>query len=336
MIFSTDKTKLSAFNGSKTAYPLYVTLGIFDAAIRRKPSHYAQMLVGYLPTVQLAGDSLTDADTRLARQRLFHHCMAQILQPLIDAGRHGIRMTGGDGAVRLCFPVVAAYVADHPEQCLVACTRFGQDCPMCPVKQDDFGNHICKPFRDSMSSLRSINRAGRQPTLARADEVLKTAGLNYIRNPFWKDLPHFNIHQSFPPDLLHQIYQGVFKHLVAWLRAAVGDAELDARFQRLPPMHGIRSFSEGISHLTNVSAGEHKQISKQLLGCIVGAVPNGVVRATVALLDFIYIAQYRSHSTVTLEYLKMALNEFHKHKDVFVNIGVRNGESLFAHSCDNY
>jgi len=41
------------------------------------------------------------------------------------------------------------------------------------------------------------------------------------------------------------------------------------------------------------------------------------------LLDFIYCAQYQSHSNDTLEYLKMALQDFHKNKHVFWDLGVR-------------
>ena len=35
--------------------------------------------------------------------------------------------------------------------------------------------------------------------------------------------------------ILHQLYQGVIKHLVAWLTEAYGAAEIDARCRRLPP-----------------------------------------------------------------------------------------------------
>ncbi|KIM78368.1 hypothetical protein PILCRDRAFT_75668, partial [Piloderma croceum F 1598] len=101
-----------------------------------------------------------------------------------------------------------------------------------------------------------------------------------------------------------------------------GDTELDARFKRLPPAHGVRHFKVGISGLTQVSGPEHKDICKELLGCLLGlsSIPLGAVRASRALLDFLYLAQYPSHSDDTLKYLQDALDEFHVNKEVFLNL----------------
>ncbi|KZV87607.1 hypothetical protein EXIGLDRAFT_564596, partial [Exidia glandulosa HHB12029] len=45
------------------------------------------------------------------------------------------------------------------------------------------------------------------------------------------------------------------------------------------------------------------------------------VRAARSLLDFTYIAQYACHTDETLKMMETALDEFHKHKDVFLNTG---------------
>ena len=80
-----------------------------------------------------------------------------------------------------------------------------------------------------------------------------------------------------------------------------------------------------------------KEICKQILGCMVGKAPAGAVRATRALLDFLYIAQYRSHTTETLQYLQDALDAFHRDKDTFINLGVRNDFDLpKLHSLQHY
>lgn len=254
--------------------------------------------------------------------------MREIVRPLVGAGTDGIDLTGGDGAIRRCYPILAAYAADYPEQCLVTCSRSGRACPVCGAPLDEFGGHICYETRDASETLELLRDAASSTSLAQADAKLKPHGLNFVDHPFWEDLPHCNIHACITPDILHQGYQGVLTHLVGWLRRAVGDAELDARFQRLPPMHGLRQFTNGISCLSRVSAQEHKDMCKQLVGCIIGKVPTAAVRATVALLEFFYLAQYQSHTDVTLGYMETALDEFHKHKKVFLELGVREGMFL--------
>jgi hypothetical protein len=49
ILLSSDKTQLTMF-GSKTAYPVYMTIGNIPKEIRRKPSRRAYVLLAYLPT----------------------------------------------------------------------------------------------------------------------------------------------------------------------------------------------------------------------------------------------------------------------------------------------
>jgi hypothetical protein len=136
------------------------------------------------------------------------------------------------------------------------------------------------------------HNTSQQSTRVRADAAVRDHGLNLILDPFWIELLHCNIHDTITPDILHQIYQGLVRHLCGWISTLIGDAELDAHFKRMPCVHGVRLFSHGISGLTQVSGPEHREICKQLLGCIVDApvAPAGVIRATCSLLDFLEIA----------------------------------------------
>lgn len=306
--------------GDQTAYPVYMSLGNIDSDVCARPSSHAWVLVGYLPTAKLDNAGLGEQAARLARARLFHHCMSIIVEPLKELGKTGKFMTAGDGAVRHCFPIVACYIADHPEQTLVTCTRYAQMCPICSARAKDFGRNSKLPTRNSEDTLTSIRDGCDQSTATRQNELLKEAGVTGVVEPFWKDLPHCNIHETITPDILHQLYQGVVRHAVEWVQRVVGVSELDARFQRLPPTHGVRLFKNGISTLQQVSGPEHKEISKQLLGCMVGNASRDAVRATRALLDFLYIAQYCRHSTETLQYLQDALNNFHANKDAFDDV----------------
>lgn len=320
------------FSGDKTAYPVYLTIGNIPKSIRRKPSQHAQILLAYLPTDPLDGAELSEDAARVARARLFHYVMSIVMEPLKAAARDGVDMTSGDGAIRHCHPIPACYVADYPEQCLVTCVRYGRTCPGCKARWEDLGeNKDAADWEPRLQrrSLRTMKHATQLRTATKIEEVLKLHGLNDVPEPFWRDFAHTEIHRAITPDILHQLYQGLVKHLVSWITNLVGATELDARFRCLPPTHGVRLFSSGITGLTMVSGNEHKDICKQLLGCLVGAkVPLGAIRATRALLDFLYLAQYQSHSESTLKYLQTALDEFHQDKQVFLTTVARKSKSL--------
>ena len=53
------------------------------------------------------------------------------------------------------------------------------------------------------------------------------------------------------------------------------------------------------------------------------ATERHVLHAACSLIDFIYLAQYQSHTDETLNGLKQALDNFHGAKDVFIELGLR-------------
>ncbi|KAI0260618.1 hypothetical protein BC834DRAFT_925821 [Gloeopeniophorella convolvens] len=97
VILSSDKTSLSQHSGDKEAWPVYLTIG------------------------NIAKDmEMFTTDTRSALT-------------LVRAGSEGVDMTCPNGFVRRIFPILAAYIADYPEQCLIACCRQNT-CPICPIE----------------------------------------------------------------------------------------------------------------------------------------------------------------------------------------------------------
>lgn len=63
-------------------------------------------------------------------------------------------------------------------------------------------------------------------------------------------------------------------------------------------------------------------MAKILLGCIQDLLLSKGVKAIWWLLDFIYLAQYSTHDTATLQYLCNAFQKFHQHKDYFIDVEI--------------
>jgi hypothetical protein len=100
----------------------------------------------------------------------------------------------------------------------------------------------------------------------------------------------------------------------------------------MQPLSGMRHFKDGISHLSQWSGRDDRELMKVLLVAIAGApkIDRAVMRCMRSLHDFIYLAQYRSHSTTTLEYLEQSLKIFHSLKWIFVTNGARRGDKKKA------
>ena len=161
-LLSSDKTQLTQFQGDKKAWPVYLTIGNISKKICCQPSTHATILVGYLPVAKL--DCLSEGIHLLQGYRLFHHCMAMIFGVLVQAGREGVEMVCADGWIRLVFILLAAYVADYPEQCLVGCCMENW-CPRCTVNPSDWGSPDESPCCDKEETLEFLDKhqRGRDP-----------------------------------------------------------------------------------------------------------------------------------------------------------------------------
>ncbi|TEB18734.1 hypothetical protein FA13DRAFT_1758436 [Coprinellus micaceus] len=305
IIISSDKTQLTLFR-NKAAYPLYMTIRNIPKELRRKPSF-----------------------------RAYHACLECILRPLQPAGKEGMEVSDGLGMVRCCHPIFATFIGDYPEQVLVTGVITG-DCVKCPIPKDQLGDPHSDPGGRSLKTMLDLlddfdNVGG---SYVQFSQGCKDAWLKPIVAPFWANLTYAHMYRSITPDVLHQLYQGVMKHMVGWLVEVYGVAEINARCRQLPPNHNIRLFMKGISSLSRVTGQEHASICQFLLALVIDAVPvchspntantrHRLLKSLRGLLDLFFLAQYPIHTTVTLRLMDDALARFHADKDVFIKLGVR-------------
>ncbi|VDB87450.1 unnamed protein product [Peniophora sp. CBMAI 1063] len=327
LIVSSDKTQLTQFR-NQSAYPVYLTIGNLPKELRRKTSLQGQILVGYLPVSRLENIK-NDKERRRLLSNLFHSCMDDILKPCKDVAQDGVILTSGDGVQRRCHPILAAFVGDYPEQVLVGGVLSGL-CPKGTIAREDLGSEKpCAPRNHEAASEALTWLQTHEGDMNGFEAACKRAHVKVIDTPFWANWFAANIYQAFTPDILHQLYQGMVKHLLVWLKHVYGSEALDQRFKCLPDNHQLRLFSKGISGLSRVSGTEHQDICRVILGVIID-IPlesahdrTRLLAAVRALLDFIYVAQFPEASTKTIEQLEDALHRFHLNKQVFIDLGPR-------------
>lgn len=225
--------------------------------------------------------------------------MRIVLSPLIEAGKHGVNMAAGNGNIYRVHPILSCYVADYPEQCLVACSKSGT-CPKCRTPADHLQDMEPGERRTQTWTTEVINNAKETSDTQSQffNKCMSQEVSGSLNTPFWMGFPFTDIHRSITPDVLHQLYQGVLKHLISWCTCAMLPEELDRRIRMLPAAHGLRHFKNGISALSQISGSERKNMAKILLGCLVGALPKKGLLAVKSILDFIYLAQYSTHDMI--------------------------------------
>jgi hypothetical protein len=237
--------------------------------------------------------------------------MERLLAPLAKACEEGgAEVLCTDGGIRRIYPVLAAYVADFPEQCKVACT-LQSHCPSCTVKPEKRGDLGNAPPRTREQVIAAMNEHA-----ATGSAAFVRLGLYDVR-PFWEDHKYVNVGCFLTPDLLHQLHKGVMKdHLTSWVSHILGKQIIDERHTTMPEFHGMRHFKHGISSVSQWTGRELKEMAKVLLPVLSDA-DGRVVAAARALLDYMYLAHSSTLTDIELDAMDKALRTFHENKSVF-------------------
>jgi hypothetical protein len=326
VILASDKTHLTVHAGDKKAWPLYMTLGNIKSSVRNKPSNNAWILIGYLPVTKFHE---REHNTMLS-DRLFHQCLKIILSLLVNPGINGEKMVDSVGEKRNCFPRIAAYIADNPEQALINVASYGS-APMSTATKAELGNSRPSPPRTRewiISRIRHILRCVDPNNFTEYKDAARARGLNGVHKPFWEDLPGYETHLCISPDILHGGHRFWRDHILQWVVNLIGFPELDRCLKLVQPSVGLRHFSKGIGHLTQWTGREDRELQRVLVAVLHwnSKIDTRTMQSLRAIQDFLYLAQYRSHSHETLEYLEDALNTFHETKAIFIRNGSWRGK----------
>lgn len=253
-----------------------------------------------------------------------------IFEPLESITKSGKEMNCSDGKVRQCFPVLAAWISDHAEnETLHGLKRMS--CPVCEVPLERLGLDAKEvhPTRD-YSKYAAIE----QQYVDTGDEhhiaSLAAVGVKMGRNVF-VGLSRVGIPLLFKPDILHNVYLGLFKHLMQWIEDFLKKHDrqelFDEVWKSLPPYPGFFVPKKAYREVTQWQGKEMRNLGRCILGVLASSLRRptpaqqgpfrDAIRCVRALVDFSLMAQYQSHTTDTLGYMQQYLKDFHRYKDVF-------------------
>ncbi|KAG8746737.1 hypothetical protein FRC10_003720 [Ceratobasidium sp. 414] len=328
LIVATDETTMSNNPRGAKAHPVYLSLGNISKDVRRKPTKRSMIVIGYLPVDSfnsVQDTRLSDKTRRRYRMELLHRSLGKIFEPLKTASSDGMLAWCADGYIRHVYPMIAAWVADWPEQNDIAGTTQS-GCPKCMQIQAGQGQGgLIAPLRDQSETLEAFQAYHEMHDQQELDRL----DLRPVR-PFWSDIPNVDFGRSLTPDLLHQLYKGMYEHARDWVENLLGMVEFNRHFKAMPPAQDLRRFKKGVTKVKVWAGRESRDMMRQFLPVIIDAqAPPKFIQLIRALLDFSYIAHGAQLTEAELVEMDKALAAFHEAKYVLQDERIMAKESGF-------
>jgi len=151
-------------------------------------------------------------------------------------------MDCADSKTRLCFPILSAWIADHAVH--AALQGIGsKSCPKCEVRCEELGGDPRRmyetrnymPSREKALKHEPAEAAGIAGYFQRLGVIIG----NNVFTGFDRVCPA-DLHK---PDLLHNIYLGLFKHMMEWvegfLKKHKGQQAFSDDWKETPPYPGF-------------------------------------------------------------------------------------------------
>ncbi|KAF8542359.1 hypothetical protein BDD12DRAFT_729202 [Trichophaea hybrida] len=345
LICGSDETQLTDFSGDQKAWPIYLTIGNIHSSIRNKYSYLAQVVLAFLP-VPPKFRGISRSDDRIQRdmnQQVLCEVAKIVLDPLRRFPEGGDINTGAlwpcsDGKMRRCWPILASWLADHMEHANLMGVKYNS-CPKCQVPNDKLGSLLLPPdleshrrksavFQQKYREHQDAKRADDRQTLKTVEDWFDSTSARPVPCIFW-DLPHVEAYDLHRPDILHNIYIGMFDHLMTWIEGFLqrhGKATVfDQIWSNIPPYPDFYHPGKAYRQVTQWSGKEMRNFGRIIYPAFAAALHNPLPRQRVvfrkalacvrSLVYWSLVVQYRIQTTETLNYLADYLEEFHATKD---------------------
>lgn len=284
-------------------------------------------MIAQIPVVKFADNEAQSILTN----RLYHFCMSYILRRVKRYSHKPRIMSDPSGNLRNVRTIISGYLADYPEQSMI-CGLAASQAPASTATSNQFGDADCHPLRKGKMTLAKISKLmedyGPDDDLVSFEKNAKKLGLNGVVEPFWEDWKFADPCEFLAPDALHAWHKFWQDHVWSWGCKLLGNQEIDRRLSVLQPRVGFHHFKQGVTRFKQHTGRETRDLQRVFLGIIADhpSVTPSIMRAFRAIMDYIYIGQYQSHSEGTLKYLENALKDFHDNKQSLSDAGLRDGK----------
>lgn len=303
-------------------HPLFLSIGNIASDVRMAATSHAWRCVAFMPIPKFS-EAHSEFQTIL-QTRVWHKCVDLVTVKLKQAASQGKMMVDAHGRIRNSFTPLAAWTADLPEASMIAGTSKNAS-PITEASQKSFGDAHCHPPRTGELTLARIQEVAKQVdpwNLERFQKLAKLSLLNGVHLPFWRDWMNADPSIFLLPEILHTCHKFFFDHILKWCKFIAGN-ELDKRFKVHHKRISVRHFTNGVSHVKQMTGREHRDIQRTLVAMMAGLAPPHFLRAIRAMIDFIYQAQSPTHTDSTISKMEESLQEFHAHKDAILEAEAR-------------
>ena len=254
-----------------------------------------------------------------------------ILAPLQEIANDGAVMDCANGKTPLCFPILSARIADSAEHTILNGIS-SKSCPQCEVPDRELGQDRQNIY-ESGNYAHYAQRAWeyKQTQNTHIADYFHQIGMKIDRNVF-SGLYRVNTADLHKPDLLYNIYLGLFKHMMKWIEGFLKKHKQQQAFndiwKAMPSYPGCNVPKKAYREVTQWQGKEMRNLGRCISPVFASALrdPDGsqqlpfkrALQCVCSLIDFSLMAQYYSHTPETLVYMETYLQTFHRTKDIFL------------------
>ncbi|KAI5993922.1 hypothetical protein EDD15DRAFT_2166857 [Pisolithus albus] len=226
----------------------------------------------------------------ILQAQLWHRCMDIIMEKLKHAANVGEFMTDPFGDIQFCFTPLIAWTANLLEQQLISVTQNAS--PVTLATLEKVGDLTHQPPCTKHHTLDLIHTISGDTEPWLLDHYQKLAKVNHLLGvhlPFFQNWKNSHPFCFLVPKVLHFLHKFFWNHILQWCKEVIGTDKLDAHYKVHHKCVSVHHFASGISHTTQMTGHEYRDIQHNIVAMIAGVAPPAMVQSIHTLLNFIYL-----------------------------------------------